>query len=191
MQKKIILNRCSRDWHLRVSDILNAIARWEQVIQLYRQLGESAQMGRALTEKAQAYSRIGQYRQAIVLLCNANDKGKCAPESALELAVAAKDSIGEVAALGTLGNAYRLVGEYPLAQENLEASLTIAQKLDSPLYQISALNSLGILAGTQAQVNDRKATIAKQSGDLSNEAAASQKKRKNLTSRRSLTCRTA
>jgi CHAT domain-containing protein len=148
-----------------------AISQWEEVVQLYRHLGNHPQVARALTEEAQVYSRIGQHRKAIALLCNANDKGQCSPNSALELAVQSKDTVGEAAALGALGNAYRLIGQYELAKEHLEASQRVAEKLGSPGYQLSALNSLGILSSSRAQVNYRKAEIARQSGDRDGEAS--------------------
>lgn len=142
-----------------------AIVHWQQVIRLYQDLGDHSQLVRALTEQAQAYSRIGQHRKVIALLCSASATGQCAPESALQRAAQTRDGVAQVAALGTLGNAYRLIGEYALAQQNLEASLKLAEQLQQPVYRLSALNSLGILYTSLAQVSDRKAEIAQQSGD--------------------------
>ena len=144
----------------------DAIAQWEQAIRLYRQLSNTTQVARALTEQAQDYSRIGQHRKAIALLCNASDRGICGAESALQLAAQISDREIQIAALGSLGNAYRSIGEYEAAEKNLAASLQLAQKLAQPTYQISVLSSLGILHSSLAQVSDRQAELAQQSGDL-------------------------
>lgn len=164
----IVLQNLARTYH-QLGQQDQAIAHWNRVIQLYRQLGDNSQVGRALAEQAQAYSRIGQHRKAIALLCNADAKGHCAPDSALQVAVNARDPLAQVAALGSLGNAYRLIGEYEPAQKNLESSLQIAKSLakslGQPTYQISALNSLGVLYTSLAQVSDRQAEITQQSGD--------------------------
>ncbi len=89
---------------------------------VYRQLGNVKQIGRTLTEQAQTYSSLGQSRKASALLCGAiptkleNGKGefqlKCLPSSALEIARSSKDQTGEMAAIGSLGDAYRLYGNY-------------------------------------------------------------------------------
>ncbi len=54
----------------------------------YQQQGNQQQLGRSLTELAQAYSSIGQHRQAIALLCGeqGNDKKECSANSAIALA---------------------------------------------------------------------------------------------------------
>ncbi|MDX2230567.1 MAG: CHAT domain-containing protein [Leptolyngbyaceae cyanobacterium bins.349] len=142
-----------------------AIDQWSHVARLYQQSGESAQLGRALIEQAQTYSRMGQPRKAIALLCNADNHGECAANSAAQLTRLSRNPVLQVAALGSLGNAYRLMGEYDAAQKNLEASQAIAATLNQPTPKISALNSLGLLYNTLAQVNDRKAESAQQSGN--------------------------
>ncbi|MDX2243529.1 MAG: CHAT domain-containing protein [Leptolyngbyaceae cyanobacterium bins.302] len=143
-----------------------AITQWDRVAQLYRQLNDQAQLGRALTEQAQTYSLIGQHRKAIAILCNANTEGQCSANSALQRVLNARDASTQVAALGSLGNAYRSIGEYAAAQKNLETSWQIASRLNQPMHKISALTSLGVLYNTLAQESDRKAESAAQSGEL-------------------------
>jgi tetratricopeptide (TPR) repeat protein len=102
-----------------------AIAYWQQAISLYQQLGNSAKLGRALTEQAQAYTNLGQPKTAIVLLCHEiepadldespNQSVTCVVNSALQLAQTTQDKTLEAAALGSLGEAYRLLGEYEAA----------------------------------------------------------------------------
>lgn len=141
-----------------------AITYWEQTAALHRRMN-SPQLGRILTEQAQTYSRLGQPRKAITLLCDADAKGACTPGSALQLARAAKDPAVEAAALGSLGDAYRLIGAYTLAIEVLQPGLEIAKTLDNATYQAAALNSLGNAHISLAQRSYRRATSAKQQGD--------------------------
>ena len=100
-------------------------------------------MGRMLTEQAQSYMRLGQYREGIALLCgiltpppapplqgegsnflasssssssspsslsSPSFPPSCLPGSALQIAITYSDKLGEAAAIGSLGDAYRLKG---------------------------------------------------------------------------------
>lgn len=140
---------------------------WEQTIQLYRQMNNPLQVGRIATEWAQAYTRNGQYQRAIDLLCGASGHsslgGQCEPESAFGVAQAVADRLGEAAALGSLGDVYRLQGEYLLAIDLTERSLVIAQELGHLPYQISALHHLGQTYLTLAQIDYRRARFAEES----------------------------
>ncbi|MEB3292462.1 MAG: CHAT domain-containing protein, partial [Synechococcales bacterium] len=167
-EQAIVLSNLARAQQ-QLGQSQTAIGLWEQVIQHQRQLGNPTEVGRALTEQAQAYSRIGQQRKAIALLCNANLAGKCTDGSALKIAEQNKDAIVEVAALGALGNAYRLMGDHQLAEKNLRASLQLGQALAPLSYRISALNSLGMLYSNLAQVQYQNAAIAEQGGDTAEE----------------------
>ena len=143
-----------------------AIAYWQQAINLYQQLGNSAKLGRALTEQAQAYTNLGQPKTAIALLCHeiepaldesTNQSVTCVAKSALQLAQATQDKELETAALGSLGEAYRLLGEYEAAIDRLKSTLTLAETLGNKPYQISALNSLANALTSRAQLNYRRA----------------------------------
>jgi ATP/maltotriose-dependent transcriptional regulator MalT len=70
-----------------------------------------------------------------------------------------------VAALGSLGDAYRLRGDYSQAEETLQQALEKARSLDNSAYLIATLNSLGNIAFSQAQGQYRRAESAKLSGD--------------------------
>ncbi|MGL5063809.1 MAG: tetratricopeptide repeat protein [Microcoleus sp.] len=61
----------------------------------------------------------------------------------MQIAQKFSDRQGEAAALGSLGEAYRLRGKYDRAIETLEASLKIVEEINSPVYRASVLNSLG------------------------------------------------
>ncbi len=141
-----------------------AIGHWQQAVLVYRQLGDRLQMGRMLTEQAQALSRQGLHRQAILLLCGPIGAA-CQPDSAIEIARAMQDQQGEAAALGSLGETYRLRGNYQQAVFWLQQSQTLAQALQNPAYEIAALNSLGQTQVGLALVNYRRADSANQRGD--------------------------
>ncbi|WP_375507329.1 tol-pal system YbgF family protein [uncultured Nostoc sp.] len=95
-----------------------AINYWKEAIANYRSSGEFVKVGQLLTELAQTYSHLGQNKQAIALLCGASETDEDCLESvgsALQIAQKFSDRQGEVAALGSLGEAYRLKGKYDLA----------------------------------------------------------------------------
>ena len=84
--------------------------------------------------------------------------------SALQIAQAHQDRDGEMAAQGSLGEAYRLRGDYEQASAHLKMSLEIAQELDKPTSRASTLNNLGNVYMAQAQLTERYANSAKQRG---------------------------
>lgn len=135
---------------------------WQQATEVYRQLHDRPQVGRMLTEQAQTYSRQGQYRNAIILLCHTAEPQPCADGSALQIARDTGDLLGEVAALGSLGDAYRLQGNYQQAIEYLQAGLTIARQPEYSTYLIPTLNSLGNSYLSLAQTNYRRAVSSEQ-----------------------------
>jgi CHAT domain-containing protein len=159
----IVVENLARTYqHLGQSEA--AIDYWRRGVKLYHQLGNLPQVGRLLVEQAQAHSHLGQSQQAIDLLCQPNPDGQCRPESALQIARTAQVADLEAAALGSLGDAYRLSGNFNAAIETLQASLNLAQTIDHPAYQISALNSLGNAYSSRAQRSYRRASSALQAG---------------------------
>jgi CHAT domain-containing protein len=152
----IVLENLARAYQ-QIGQIHQAIGYWEQVIASDRQLGDLQRVGRMLTEQAQAYSLIGQQRQAIALLCGTSEpESACHPGSALQIARELNDSQGEAAALGSLGEAYRLAGNYDQAIQSLEK----AKKIGHPAYQVSVFNSLGNAYFSRAQLWNRRANSA-------------------------------
>ncbi|MEB3214206.1 MAG: CHAT domain-containing protein [Leptolyngbyaceae bacterium] len=155
-----------------------ALHRWEQVTRIYEQLGNVEKVGRMLTEQAQTYTSLGQYRQAIARLCSvaftaAEEEGEvdvhpssCLPTSALGIALANNDVRGAAAALGSLGEAYRLQGDYTIAIGALQQSRAIAETLDNSTYWAAALNGLGSVYARQSQISDRLAEDADERGDM-------------------------
>lgn len=153
----IILENLARAYQ-QIGQTNEAINYWEQLITNYRQLEDTQQVGRMQTELAQAYSKSGQHSQAIATLCGTSDP--CTEGSALQIARQENDQTGEVAALGSLGEAYRLKGEYDEAIKCLEK----ASKIDHPLYNFWILNSLGNSHFSQAKLWEQNVDSAQQRG---------------------------
>ncbi len=149
----------------QLGDNEEALSNWERVTKYYRDSGKEQQYGRMLTEQAQTYSNLGQPGKAIALLCGTSDtkpqeESNCLPGSALQIARQQKDRLGEVAALGSLGEAYRLRGKYENAIKYLEQ----ADKITEPAYKSKVLNSLGNAYFNKAQREKIRADSAKQLG---------------------------
>jgi len=147
----------------QIGQFEQAINHWQEAIANYRQLGDIAKVGRLLVEQAQTYSRLGQNQEAIALLCGASETDEDCPQSegsALLLAQKFSDREGESAALGSLGEAYRLRGKFDKAIETLLASLKITQDINLSGYRSSVLNSLGNAYFSKAQLNEQRANSA-------------------------------
>ncbi|MGB3493680.1 MAG: CHAT domain-containing protein [Elainellaceae cyanobacterium] len=163
----IVLENLARAYR-QLGDATAALPYWEEAVSVYQQLGDIEKAGRMLTEQAQTYTSLGQYRQAIALLCG-NEGGSeevCLDESAVGIAQRIGDRPGEAAALGSVGEIYRLQGVYEPAARVLTESLAIAQDLDNPLYIAAATNSLGSVYAQQTRISDRRAEDALDRGDL-------------------------
>lgn len=142
-----------------------AIAFWSQVTEQYQNQGNGRQLGRSLSEQAQEYSKLGQHPQAIALLCGSASIAKCQPGSALQLAQEQQDQLGESAALGSLGEAYRLEGDYQKAARYGQKSLATAKLQTDSQLTMAALSSLGNTYSSLAQVSYRRADSAAKRGE--------------------------
>lgn len=149
----------------QVGQFDRAISSFDQLITYYKndKNSDRVQLGRMLTEQAQAYSSLGQQRKAIALLCN--EQPECKPGSAIAIARQQSDLLGEAAGLGSLGNAYRLQGDYENALRSHSKSLTIAEKLQNSAYVIAAKNGLGNTYASLAKRNYRYAEFASETDD--------------------------
>ncbi|MBW4621671.1 MAG: CHAT domain-containing protein [Cyanosarcina radialis HA8281-LM2] len=164
-EAQIIIFKYLARAYSQVGEFDRAIASLNRPIDYYRKIGNRIQLGRMLTEQGQAYSNLGQQRQAIALLCGKQTEPNCDRESALAIARQQSDRQGEAAALGTLGNVYRLQGDYEISLQLLKKSLTIAEKLKNSGYIIAAKNGLGNTYGNLAKRDYRYAEFAANSGD--------------------------
>jgi CHAT domain-containing protein len=147
----------------QIGQFEQSIATLNLLIADYQKNNEPIQLGRMLTEQAQAYSNLGQQRKAIALLCG--EAPECQEGSALAIARQQSDSFGEAAGLGSLGNIYRLQGEYERALRSLRQSLAIAEKLQNSAYRIAAQNGLGNTYASLAKRNYRYAEFAAETND--------------------------
>ncbi|MEA5596755.1 CHAT domain-containing protein [Rivularia sp. UHCC 0363] len=138
-----------------------AIASLSAAIRDYGAVKDIKQVGRVQTELAQVYSSLGQPRKAIALVCGKVASQEvvqveCTPESAAQIATKYDDADGKVAALGVLGDAYRLIGNYDRAIHYLEEAKKAAPT------NFLVLNSLGNAYRNRAQLLDLRANSAKQ-----------------------------
>ncbi|WP_225892774.1 CHAT domain-containing protein [Nostoc sphaeroides] len=153
-----------------------AIESLSAAMRNYGAVGNIEQVGRMQSELAQVYSNLGQPRKAIALLCGqlvdkskiSNNQGsqeiKCTPESAEQIATKHNDKRGKIAALGILGEAYRLIGNYDQAIQYLHAAQQV-----SPESDFLVLNSLGNAYRNRAQLYELEANSAKEAGIVSKE----------------------
>lgn len=165
--QSILLENLARA-HRRTGQFSEEIGYWQQAIQRHESLKDLKSLGRAITEQAQAYNHLGQHRRALALLCG-DDVNACSMSSALHIAQATTDSMGEIAALGSLGETYRLTGDYDQAITTLQQSLVLAGDENSQ-FRAAILNSLGNTYAALAQVSRRRASSLGQRGDTQGEA---------------------
>lgn len=147
------------------------ITSWEAAIATVQTLGDRQKLGRLMTEQAQAYSRLGQHRRAIAILCGTvPSEGACKTNSALQLAETLGDSLGQVTALGSLGEAYRSSGNIDIAQTYLQQGYTLSRDVGATALEAALLNGLGNTSVNLALVNYRRADEAKERGALEAES---------------------
>ncbi|BAU40595.1 CHAT domain-containing protein [Leptolyngbya sp. O-77] len=156
----------------------DALSLWQTAGNTYRQLAAqqpdravdyTARWGRSLTEQAQIYNRIGQYRKAVALLCGEakqSAKESCAAESAVAIAQHTADRHGEAAAWGSLGQSHRLMGNDDLSKAALDQALSLARTLDDRTLLAATYSNLGALKARQAVVRYRQANSADLLGDV-------------------------
>lgn len=138
-----------------------AITSLSAAIRDYEAVKDIPQVGRMRTELAQIYSNLGQPKKAIALLCGKQAAGielECIPESSVQIASKYNDKSGTVAALGVLGEVYRLIGNYDRAIAYLQASEKVVPN------DFLVLNSLGNAYTNRAQLLGLQATSAAKIG---------------------------
>ncbi len=158
-ENEAIVNENLARTYQQLGEIEEALLHWERIIAYYRSSGDWQKLGQMLTEEAQTYSNLGQPGKAIALLCGDVKSQKepvCLEGSALQIARKQQDKSGEVAALGSLGEAYRLWGKYDEAMKYLDQ----AKQINEPLYQSRVLNSLGNVHVTLGQLENVRANSA-------------------------------
>lgn len=162
-EDRIVLLKYLARVYSQIGQFEQSIVSLNSLITYYQKNGNRIQLGRMLTEQAQAYSNLGQQRKAILILCG--EQPNCREGSALAIARQHSDPLGEAAGLGSLGNAYGLQGNYESALESLQKSLVIAEKLQNSAYVIAAKNGLGNSYASLAKRDYRYAEFASETND--------------------------
>lgn len=155
-QQAELLENLARTYQ-KVGQSQPEIEAWNQLIALHQRTQNAAALARILTEKAQVLSRQGQSQNAQVLLCDHQSERQCSVKSAIGLARKLGDRSTEAAGLGSLGEVYRLQGNYVQAVQVLQLALNLATELNIPTFQAAANNSLGNTYSHQAAMRYRKA----------------------------------
>ena len=154
----------------QIGEMPSALHQWEAAATAYQANGNTLQFGHMLTQQAQVYTRQGQHQRALALLCgetpvidvSANaleDAVRCNRGSYL-IAQENADIEGQVAALGSLAEAYRAKGKYDEAVQMLQAGLNLVQIHSLEQYKASMLTSLGNSYARLSQVANRRANAA-------------------------------
>ncbi|MEL6778244.1 MAG: CHAT domain-containing protein [Cyanobacteria bacterium J06597_16] len=156
----------------RLGQSPKSLTYWSQAVQMAEAMGEPMPLGRLMSEQAQTYAQLGQYRRAIALLCGAHEADSCQDRSAIAIAQATNDTVGNAAALGSFGEALRLQRDYESAIAALDQSLAVSKSLDKSdsqsgsqsgypsAYQSAALYSLGTVYTRKAQAQYRRIDFA-------------------------------
>ena len=106
----------------QIGEVDKTINYLNQVIDFYRSADNTQQVGRMLTEVAQAYSDLGQHKRAINLLCGDMGKQQCTEDSALGIATSKQDGLGEAPPNGKLGISMYFKGQYNKSIQVLSSS---------------------------------------------------------------------
>ncbi|MEL6381882.1 MAG: CHAT domain-containing protein, partial [Cyanobacteria bacterium J06626_18] len=182
--------------HRQMGQPTTALAYWQAVTATYTSLQDQADVGRTLSEQAQAYNQLGQPFQAISLLCTgsidlpgtassaadqsllldaaspdaengdilnaeASDAAyTCQPGSAVDLTQRYGNPDAQVAALGSLGEAYRSVQNYDAALWFLQAGSAITATQEHARYRALLHSSLGYTYQAKAELNYQQAAAA-------------------------------
>ncbi|MDJ0736413.1 MAG: CHAT domain-containing protein [Nostocaceae cyanobacterium] len=112
-----------------------AIETWQGAANTYKKAKNETGVIRSLINQSQALKSLGLYRKALSTLEQVNQILQQQPDSQIK-----------AAGLCSLGTSLRLVGELERAQEVLNASLELAEKLRLPSDISSALLALGNVA---------------------------------------------
>lgn len=157
-----VIHRNLAQAYRRTGKLDQAIAQWEQTLQLQRSQPQDPKtqvaLAEAQIEQAQVYSDLGQHERAIAQL-----------QTSLNLARKIPDVRVEAAAQGSLGNAYWSLGEYESALAAQQASLQLARQLQDATYISHALNNLGNVYASRAERNRYRVEAARLEGDIATE----------------------
>lgn len=140
----------------QIGKLSEAIKHWEQAIQIYRASKDNDSPGlvAALTDQAQAYNALGQFRQ-----------GMKRSLEAIDIAHQNQDRKTEAVAQGALGNAYSIAGDYEQALIAYSSSLKLADAINNRVYMATALNNQANILNTRSKRYASQASSAGREGN--------------------------
>ncbi|BAZ16898.1 hypothetical protein NIES4071_87760 [Calothrix sp. NIES-4071] len=122
---------------------------WERTASLYKQQNNPKQVLVSQVKQAKALQNLGLYRRAVELLASVLNLSNTKQD--LKTTLEKVPASPETAALRTLGDSLRVIGNLPQAKLVLERTLVIAQKLNLP--ETIALTQLSLGNTSRAQIN--------------------------------------
>ena len=161
--ERAIVNENLARAYQQIGDTVAALTYWQAAADSYQASDNVTQFGRMLTEQAQTYISQGQHQRAVALLCGEKemvDVEVACTGGAYAIAQAEADLTGQVAALGSLAESYRLQGLYAQAETLLMEGLTLVDGNDLAQYKAPMLNSLGNVYIQQSRIMSRRAESA-------------------------------
>ncbi|MFO1430054.1 MAG: CHAT domain-containing protein [Candidatus Competibacteraceae bacterium] len=121
-------------------DFAQAAVAWQQVSDYYAQANQPERQVDALLQLADAYTALGQSRQALQVLLTAEPLAERSGDRARIAATA----VG-------LGQAYRLTGDPTKARQELETGIRLARQIGNDNIAAAGLNNLATLSSEQRQ----------------------------------------
>jgi CHAT domain-containing protein len=129
-----------------------ALKTWERTQSLYKQQNNSKQVLVSQIKQAKALQNLGLYRRAIELIANSLNLTNTTQQEQIKTALQKIPVEAETAAaLRTLGDSLRVVGNLPQAKLVLERALVIAQQLK--LSETISLTQMSLGNTARAQLN--------------------------------------
>jgi tetratricopeptide (TPR) repeat protein len=167
----------------QIGQISEAIAHWQKAITIYQASPDPMDRARIVPlqiDRAQAYTAIGQHRQAIPLLQSAIDFALTIPENQ-QMVISAK---------GALGNAYLGSGDYERALAAYQESISLAGQQSGESGQKSQWLATGWMniGNTLAKRAERyhlQVQVAKAEGELQETSRLQQARNRDRSDARS------
>lgn len=157
-QNKSVINSYLATAYRQVGKVSKAINHWGKVIDIHRtKKNKEAQylLAVALTDQAQAYTSLGQFRPAFHQL-----------EEALNIAQNQDNKNIEAVIWGAIGNAHSIAGNYKKAFDSYTNSLETAKQLNNSTYITTALNNQANTLLAQSKQFQSQASTSEQEGDI-------------------------
>lgn len=124
----------------RNGEYIDALATYQQVLEIYRKIGDKKGEATILQLTGAVYNNLDQYLQAIQFY-----------QQALSIYREVGNQTGEASTLNSIGGVYQQQGQYSQALEFYQQSLTISKTIKDRVGEGQTLNNLGTLYYNQGQ----------------------------------------